>query len=284
MNLGIRAAKLITTGNIKLDVRIEKLDELARTRLRNEVGLAEGLVLLGSSTWPGEEKALVSAWQAARSAGLRCSLLIVPRHAERRAEIEQLLRDANVSYHFRSRGTLRSTVDVAVADTTGELRRFTQLADLVFVGKSLPPNDGGQTPVEAAALEKPLLMGPHMSNFRVIAAELIAQGAAIEVPDEIALQREVVALLRDRTRREQMAAAAVRWQRNNAGAVDRTISVVREELAKLEISERDPAASRKLSEFSSSHDRWRIGAVPPFSHAKCSAWKKHHDFAACLCR
>jgi hypothetical protein len=55
-----------------------------------------------------------------------------------------------------------------VGDTTGELRKFTQLADVVFVGKSLAPHDGGQTPVEAAVLGKPLLHGPHMTNFREI--------------------------------------------------------------------------------------------------------------------
>lgn len=231
--LGFPAEKLFTTGNIKLDLRIEPLAETERARLRGELGLGEGLVLLGSSTWPGEEAALLTAWQAARAAGVVCTLLIVPRHAERRAEIEQLLTEAKVSFHFRSRGNAPRVVDVVVGDTTGELRRLTQLADLVFVGKSLPPNEGGQTPVEAAALEKPMLFGPRMSNFRVIAAELLAQGAAHEVADAAALQREVLLLLGDRARREAVAAAAGRWQRSNAGAVERTISVIREELAKL---------------------------------------------------
>ena len=231
--LGIPAEKLFTTGNIKLDVRIVRLSEPERAQLRRELGLGEGRVLLGSSTWPGEEAALLAAWQKSRVAGIDCSLLIVPRHAERRAEIEQLLTEAKVTFHFRSRGHAPGVVDVAVGDTTGELRRLTQLADLVFVGKSLPPNEGGQTPVEAAALEKPLLMGPRMSNFRVIAAELRSQGAAQEVADANALQSEVVNLLGDRHRREAMARAAGEWQRSNAGAVDRTLRVIREELAKL---------------------------------------------------
>jgi len=81
-------------------------------------------------------------------------------------------------------------------------------------------------------LEKPLLMGPRMSNFRLIADELIAQGGALEVVDEAALRRETVALLGDSARRTSMAAAALRWQRSNVGAVDRTIAVILEELAK----------------------------------------------------
>ena len=176
---------------------------------------------------------MLAAWKSVRARGVACSLLIVPRHAERRGDIEKLLKEANVTYHFRSRGTAAEAVDIAVADTTGELRRLTQLADLVFVGKSLPPNEGGQTPVEAAALEKPLLFGPRMSNFRPIAAELLAEGAAREVADEAALSKEVGALLQDSLQRGAMAAAAGRWHRRNAGAVDRTVEVIREELAKL---------------------------------------------------
>ena len=233
LQLGFPRGKLLTTGNIKLDLRIAPLAATEISQLREELGLGDGLVLLGSSTWPGEEVALIQAWQMARKAGVQCSLVIVPRHAERRVEIEGVLREAKVSYHLRSRGRAAGIVDVAVADTTGELRRLTQLADVVFVGKSLPPNEGGQTPVEAAALEKPLLMGPNMSNFRTISAELIAKGAAIEVADAAALPRDVLSLLGDRAIRERMAAAAVRWQRSNAGAVERTIGVVREELLKL---------------------------------------------------
>jgi predicted nucleic acid-binding Zn finger protein len=89
-----------------------------------------------------------------------------------------VLRRGGLRFHFRSRGPAQSDVDVAVADTTGELRKLAQLADIVFVGKSLPPHTEGQTPVEAAALEKPILFGPGMSNFHWISRELLARGAA----------------------------------------------------------------------------------------------------------
>jgi 3-deoxy-D-manno-octulosonic-acid transferase len=231
--LGVTAERIATTGNIKLDVQIARLNQNERARLRAEVGLGEGLVLLGSSTWPGEEHALLEAWRAARSKGIACSLLIVPRHAERRPEIARLIGQAGATFHFRSDGAAPRRVDIAVGDTTGELRNLTQLADLVFIGKSLAPNNGGQTPVEAAALQKPILFGPHMSNFRTIAAELLACGAAKEVPDARGLAREVAGLLGDVQRRAAMADAAGRWQRENAGAVERTLAVIRGELAKI---------------------------------------------------
>lgn len=231
--LGFPAERLRTTGNIKLDVTIPPLDAAARAELRASAGLDAGLVLLGSSTWPGEEEALLRALGEARAAGMDVSLLLVPRHAERRGSLEPLLQRSGFTFHFRSRGAAPGVVEVCVADTTGELRQLTQLADLVFVGKSLPPHTEGQTPVEAAALEKPILFGPGMGNFRQIARYLQEAGAARVVRDESELAAESIALLQDEPRRAAMAAAARAWHRANQGAVERTLVVLREELAKV---------------------------------------------------
>jgi len=231
--LGVPAERLSFTGNIKLDVAIARLDEPAREQWRRELGLPAGFILLGSSTWPGEEAALVEVLRRARSLGLTGSLLLVPRHAERREEIDRLLREAGMRSHFRTRGPAPGPVDVAVADTTGELRQLTQLADLVFVGKSLLPQTEGQTPVEAAVLGKAIVFGPGMGNFRNIARDLLAGGAAVEVADAAALLAQGPELLRDEGRRAALAAAASAWHRQNSGAIARTLTVVREELAAL---------------------------------------------------
>ena len=229
--LGFAPNRIATTGNIKLDVTIPLLSDAGRARLRRELGLGEGLVLLGSSTWPGEEAALLGALDACRKAGLRVSLLLVPRHAERREEIRALLQASAWRHHFRSAGVCLEEVDVAVGDTTGELRAFTQLADLVFVGKSLPPHHEGQTPVEAAALGKPIVFGPALSNFREISRDLAVLGAARLVRDGPDLIATAPALLADTAVRAKMAAAAQEWHRTNQGAVERTMGAIREELA-----------------------------------------------------
>ncbi|MEY4938422.1 MAG: hypothetical protein RIQ93_157 [Verrucomicrobiota bacterium] len=230
--LGVDPGRMRVTGNIKLDVHITPLAPEARRQLLQELGLSAELVILGSSTWPGEEAALLQALALARHAGLRCSLLLVPRHAERRTELERLLRSSGWTYHFRSQGPAAGEVDVAVGDTTGELRNFTQLADIVFVGKSLPPHHEGQTPVEAAALQKPILFGPAMSNFLLLSRDLVARGAAVQIESAAALAGEVEALLRDDSRRQALAAAAGIWRRENIGAVARTLDVIREELGR----------------------------------------------------
>jgi 3-deoxy-D-manno-octulosonic-acid transferase len=229
--IGFPRERLQTTGNLKLDVSIPLLDEAAKTALRRGLGIPEGsLVLLGSSTWAGEEGALLSALKTAREKGLAVTLVIVPRHAERREELRGLLMKSGFRFHLRSQGAAPSNVDVAVGDTTGELRKITQLADVVFVGKSLPPHEGGQTPVEAAALGKALLHGPRMSNFREIIRSLTDAAAVREVDSHAALVSAAVELLSDGAARERLAAAAARWGAENRGATERTAAVILEQL------------------------------------------------------
>jgi 3-deoxy-D-manno-octulosonic-acid transferase len=232
--LGYPADRISVTGNLKLDVRIPILGDAERALLREGLGLPEGSpVVLGSSTWPGEEAALVGALQGCRARGIGLRLLIVPRHAERREEIERLLQASGLSHHFRSRGAAPGPVDVSVADTTGELRRLAQLADIVFVGKSLAPHTEGQTPVEAAILGKPILMGPGMSNFRAISADLLRCGAAATVADPGGLLSEIALLVGDPARRAAMAAASAGWHKENGGALERTLGAIQGELARI---------------------------------------------------
>lgn len=225
--LGCEADRVITTGNIKLDLTIPLLDQAAGLQLRRELGFGEEPVLLGASTWPGEEEALVEAYQSLRGRGVPCRLLLVPRHAERRGEVEAVLQKAGLSFHFRSKGAAPAPVDIAVADTTGELRKLLQLASVVFVGKSLPPHEQGQTPVEAASLGKPVLFGPGMSNFLVIADQLANCGAARVVHGAGELASATETILTDPRESARMAEAAKTWHRANQGAVMRTLDLIR---------------------------------------------------------
>jgi 3-deoxy-D-manno-octulosonic-acid transferase len=230
--LGFPAAMLQTTGNLKLDVSIPVLDDAARAALRRDLGLpSDGLVLLGSSTWPGEEESLVEGLKSARARGHAVSLLLVPRHAERRDALRTLLAGSGLSFHLRSEGVATRTVDVAVGDTTGELRQLTQVADLVFVGKSLPPHDGGQTPVEAAILGKPVLHGPMMTNFRDIIRSLTEAEAVRRVETHLDLVQTAVHLLENASEREVLAAAAREWSAANRGATQRTLAELKRLLA-----------------------------------------------------
>ncbi len=228
IELGASPESTVCTGSIKFDVDFgETLDTAGIEQLRKELGFAakgdrEPFILLGSSTWPGEEDAVLTAQAKLITAGVDCRLLLVPRHAERGTEIVQLLETQSLSWHQRSRGTdAPADLKIHLADTTGELTRLTQAADLVFVGKSLEPNDGGQTPIEAAGLGLPVLMGPKMSNFKVLASSLVRNGAARTVQDADELVQAVLELAQAPNTRTAMSEAGRKWHTRNKGSSQR---------------------------------------------------------------
>jgi 3-deoxy-D-manno-octulosonic-acid transferase len=235
--LGADPARTRLTGSLKFDAaaKVQKLGDGERAALLAELGFSAAtqfetpLILLGSSTWPGEEAMLLAAQQAALAAGLDVRLLLVPRHAERRGEIIALLEKQPLPWHARSAAQCApQPVKIYLGDTTGELARLTQAADVAFIGKSLPPHDGGQTPIEAAALGLPLVYGPRMSNFRDVCRSLEDAGAAIRVTDEAAARSTLLALLQDPPRRAKMGAASRAWHTANQGATQRTVAALDE--------------------------------------------------------
>lgn len=229
-----------TAGNLKVDRELDPLlSAEAIAGLRNELGFGgdgadRPVVLLGSSTWPGEEEILIDVFRRLRREGRPVRLLLVPRHAERRSEIRILLQRQGGDFRWALRtemgasGGATEPVDIHVADTTGELVRLTQAADIVFVGKSLPPHTEGQTPVEAAAIGKPILLGPGMSNFRAIVEQLEASGAARRVAHAEEIHEAVISLLDHPALATQAAASGSAWHAAHRGAVDRVVAAIRE--------------------------------------------------------
>ena len=71
-----------------------------------------------------------------------------------------------------------------------------------------------------------MLFGPHMENFRPIAAEFVASDGAVQVPDAPALESALASLLSDSTRRERLGANARRVVQRNQGAVERTAEMI----------------------------------------------------------
>jgi 3-deoxy-D-manno-octulosonic-acid transferase len=227
IELGCPQKRIYSTGSIKFDVPIgERLSEDKRQALRSSLGFSNEhgapFILLGSSTWPGEEAALLEVQRTAINSGIDCRLLLVPRHAERAPELLQRLKAQDLTWHQRSKGEKSpSDLRIHLADTTGELARLSQAADLVFIGKSLSPNEGGQTPIEAAGLGVPILMGPNMSNFKDLAKSLINAGAAQKVCTRDELTQAALRLARDEAQRVHMQRAGLDWHQGNRGSSQR---------------------------------------------------------------
>jgi 3-deoxy-D-manno-octulosonic-acid transferase len=239
--LGLPAYRLRFVGQLKCDVPVEpRLSPHERVALRQSLfpDMAPGgLVLLGSSTWPGEETFLLEVLQAARDECGDVRLLLVPRHAERRDEIARLLDAQDLPWQLRSRlaGGAPGTL-VHVADTTGELRMLTQAADVAFIGKSLPPHREGQTPIEAAALGVPAVMGPGMGNFRDVAQSLREAHAAIHAYDRRSVKSCLLELLRNPGRRMDLAARGREWHASQRGARAATLQSIEELLEGVQVT------------------------------------------------
>lgn len=215
----------VTTGNLKFDVAPPSpADPSAAAQLRESLGFAGcDCVLLGSSTWPGEEAMLLRTVEALRRSGPDVRLLLVPRHAERRHEVSKVVEASGLKWHLRSSGAAAPAGTVVhVADTTGELRTLTAAADLAFCGKSLPPNEGGQTPVEAAAAGLAIVYGPRMTNFHEMCRQLESSGAAVRAEDAAQAESVISRLVLDVQERRSVGARALRWCADNRGATERT--------------------------------------------------------------
>jgi 3-deoxy-D-manno-octulosonic-acid transferase len=100
------------------------------------------------------------------------------------------------------------------------------MSDLVLIGGSLLPL-GGQNPLEACALGRPVFFGPHMFNFHEIARALKACGAGIEIAhldDWIAQGRRCLDHPQELQRR---ADAAIAFSMAHRGATDRCLAFLK---------------------------------------------------------
>lgn len=230
--VGVERSKVAVTGSIKFDhasggaVRVEEFRGVL-----GRIGFPEGgPVLLGGSTWGPEEAALGRVLLDLRRTMADLRVILVPRHVERSAEIKKELEAQGWSVVRRSQITEGGgmAADVLLVDVTGELRDWYAMATVVFVGKSLPgvAEVGGQNPAEAAALGKPVVVGPHMENFAALMDHFRAKRAVIEVADEGGLTRVVAELLADAPRSRELGARARTVLDAHIGATARTAALL----------------------------------------------------------
>jgi 3-deoxy-D-manno-octulosonic-acid transferase len=223
--LGARPERVVVTGNVKSDLLPEPDAGDARRRERLGLG-AEARLWIAGSTHPGEEALVLDAFVRARARWPGLALLLAPRHPERAGEVEELIRARGLGPARWSRlPEDRPPGAVVILDTVGELAALYALAEVVFVGGSLVPV-GGHNLLEPAMRGKPVLFGPHTSNFREGAETLQRSGGGLVVKDGEELAREIARLLEDRALAQQMGAAARDAFTGRQGAVSATLDLV----------------------------------------------------------
>jgi 3-deoxy-D-manno-octulosonic-acid transferase len=196
ITLGAERERCEVIGNIKFS-SAPKTERIVPTELGRPY-------LLAASTRNGEEEQVLEAWRKAAVADHL--LVLAPRHPKRREHILDTLKGEVVAVRSRGDAVTEDTT-VYLADTFGELPGLIAGAELVFMGGSLVPK-GGQNILEAAALGRAPLFGPHMENFRTESAILLDGGGAEQVEDHAALASRIKALLADAPLRAEMGEKA----------------------------------------------------------------------------
>jgi 3-deoxy-D-manno-octulosonic-acid transferase len=248
------AVRVEVTGSIKFDLALPEPMLALGHSLRGYIGAAESAgasaaasaaaptprrqVLLCASTREGEEALLLpelAPWlqQAPPVGQAPPLLLLVPRHPQRFDDVAQLVRQHGLHLARRSTlsnadlqtGTLAPEVQVVLGDSMGEMLAYYFACDLAFIGGSLLPL-GGQNLIEACALGKPVLIGPHTFNFLDVTELALAAGAARRVSDAAQLRRDATQLLEDRTACDHMGECARGFAMQHRGATTKTLNLL----------------------------------------------------------
>ena len=256
--LGVAADRAVVGGSLKWDAALKQPDVADAAALAGALGIDRSRPLIvAGSTGPGEEEVLL------RGLPDGCQLLLAPRRPERWDEVAGLvpgmprrsggggvggggggmggygrsmrvggrcMPEGGQSIHGsgqkhaddnerRRRGKPPS---VFLLDTIGELPAAYLLADAVFVGRSLVPM-GGSNPLEAVALGKPAVIGPHHENFAGVVAELVAAGGLVVSEDPMAV---IAGWLEDPVAALGVVAGGRRALERNRGSAERAVGGV----------------------------------------------------------
>jgi len=230
-NLGARPERIQVVGSLKFEGSSTAHARLDARALLDQLGVPDkALVLVAGSTHLGEEAIVASVASRLRERFPNLFLILVPRHHERGGEVGKELTRLKVPFVYRSEITQKTrktpgSIHCLLVNTTGELRHFYEVADLVFIGKSLTAH-GGQNPIEPATLAKPVLFGPNMENFAQIVPQFLEKGGALRVLDEADLERTIGELLMDPARRQLMGQRAAEVVQANQGGLEKTVQMI----------------------------------------------------------
>ncbi|MGE4351638.1 MAG: 3-deoxy-D-manno-octulosonic acid transferase [Bdellovibrionales bacterium] len=182
-------------------------------------------VWLMASTHPGEDEIAVRVHQKLRQTWPDLLSILVPRHPARGEEIAALLEKEKLRFSRRSTGKKpdRDT-EIYLADTMGELGLFYRLCRLCCLAGSF--TWGGHNPIEPALLRCAVLFGPKMDNFAIMADDMLAHGAALQVSDESELAQTLHRLIAAPHETEELENKAQVWAQEKHKILDETMRLI----------------------------------------------------------
>lgn len=216
-SLGAQSKLVTTTGSIKFDITVPKLDaDVTRTLKKDWV--FDRRVVIAASTHPPEEELVLNAYGKLLDKFPDLLLILVPRHPPRTQEVVELCQESGFSY-----GRLSETpkqTQVLIVDQMGMLVPALGLGHVVFIGGSLQ-GTGGHNPIEPAVQHVPMLMGPDRHNFDEICRRFEDAGALETVHDADEIYSAATRLLEDPSIVSARTDAAYEVVQSNQGATAR---------------------------------------------------------------
>jgi len=178
--IGAKESALGFTGNIKYDLstKVNTENKFNISNLLNE--LDKRIILTLASSHSGEEKLIIQSYMVLKKDFKHLQLIIVPRHPHRTSELETILKENKLPYTLRQ-GETNTKSDILIINTIGEMMDVFDLSDLIVMGGSFSEKVGGHNIIEPASLGKPVIVGPHMENFRDVVNIFKARDAYVEI-------------------------------------------------------------------------------------------------------
>lgn len=232
ITIGAPGKNVIVTGSLKYDTAQTEDKVDGADALSSQLNIGDERLWIAGATGPGEEKIILDVFRSLTDQqqfnDLR--LAIVPRKPERFDEVAQLIEDAGLAFVRYS--AIKNTdarcpekTAVILGDTMGDLRKFYSLATIIIVGRSLVPM-GGSDMMEAAALGKCTIFGPHAFNFRQTVDALVKDEGAILVRDGQELLQMMQKCLADVDFAEKIGRNGREVIKKNQGATTKTIEQI----------------------------------------------------------
>ncbi len=214
------ALPVTVSGNLKVDNDTLPYEADALARYRSQIGHRKTWAAI--STFDKEEAAAGRVHQRLKAANGLLTI-IVPRHPERADEIEKELNEQGLKVARRTRkDPITPDTDILLGDTIGEMGLYLRLTEIAFVGRSLYA-EGGQNPMEPAAIGCAVLSGGNVQNFRDSYQRLAANGSAKIVRDEDILAKGVHYLMNNEPVRRKMIDAGFDTVQGMRGALTATM-------------------------------------------------------------
>lgn len=220
--LGIDEKQIQVTGSIKFDITIDQQTLDKRDALLEQIG--DRPIWIAASTHEGEEEQILSAHSQLKAKLPNALLILVPRHPNRADHIGGLLYKQHFDFARRSLDEVpTSNQSVFLIDTLGEMMIFFGLANAAFIGNTLN-GGGGHNPIEPAALGKPVIVGPSVTNFQSIIDAMRAEQAVITIETVDELKNRLLGLLQSKDLRDNYGQRAYLFYQQQQGALKRLMT------------------------------------------------------------